>query len=211
MAIRQIEPLLSKIEIAIPKRNYTAPLLSELLIHTSEVRWLKVFYRSEHNRCWLQIKPSRAFTTGAALWDCKAYSQTHGEERTFRVDRMDAITVMDSAELTDEKKSAVENHKTEPLQEMLPVRIVAGLTYRGMLRAEHDEHIGEFIRAISDEEWEVDFMFLPRNGSGSYNSFIPLAWRPRLGSLFPCGKKFVKSLRKCAYVMRPINREAIKS
>ncbi len=160
-AIRQIEPLLSKIEIAVPKRNYTAPLLSELLTYTSEVRWLNVFYRSEHNRRWLQIKPSRVFTAGG-FWYCEAYSQTHGEERTFRVDRMDEITVMDSAELTDEQRNrSDENHIAEPLQEALPVRIVARLTYRGMLRAEHDEHIGEFIRAISDEEWEVDFLCPP--------------------------------------------------
>jgi len=37
------------------------------------------------------------------------------------------------------------------------VRIVARLTYRGALLAEQDKHIGERVRQVADDEWEVDF------------------------------------------------------
>lgn len=160
-AVRQIEPLLSKMEIAVPRRHYTAPHLTELLTYTSEARWLNVFYRSEHNRRWLLIKPNRVFTAGG-FWYCEAYSKVHGEDRTFRVDRMDTIEVMDAGVMPDEQQDrGPQVPKVKPLQEDEPVRIRAKLTYRGMLRAERDEHIGESIRAISDEEWEVDFMCPP--------------------------------------------------
>ncbi|MFC5649840.1 helix-turn-helix transcriptional regulator [Paenibacillus solisilvae] len=139
-----------------PKRNYTAPYLSELLTYTSEARWLKVYYRSEHHRRWLQMKPGRVFTSGG-FWYCEAYSITHGEERTFRVDRMDALEVMDgAAEAEEQLNKSVQERKARVQQEEAPIRIRAKLSYLGMLRAEQDEHIGECIRAVSDEEWELD-------------------------------------------------------
>ncbi|WP_199621124.1 helix-turn-helix transcriptional regulator [Paenibacillus alkalitolerans] len=122
--------------------------------YTSEGKWLNIFYRSQRHRRWLQIKPNRVVIANG-FWYCDAYSHTHGEDRTFRIDRIDSIEVTAPPEQPETERVVPEQ------PQMQPTRIRAILTYKGMLQVEQDEHIGERIRAVSDEEWELDFICPP--------------------------------------------------
>jgi len=171
--VRQIEPMLGSMETAIPKRSYKTPHLTALLTHTAEARWLDIFYRSERHKRWLCIQPRRVVTANG-FWYCEAYSETHGEERTFRVDRIDALEIAeppsalaeggqrmvspsDGAEAGGRHKIAGTNKAAAPFRE--PVRVRVKLTYRGMLRVEQEEeHIAEQITAAGEEQWEVEFV-----------------------------------------------------
>jgi len=77
---------------------------------------------------------------------------THHEDRLFRVDRIKQIQETDPPTVTDVSSSKIEGEENERA-----IRIIAKLTYKGMLQVEQDIHIGECLYAISDEEWIVDF------------------------------------------------------
>lgn len=151
--LTQIETLLETLEMDVPKRNYKVPQLSALLDYASQSRGLAVYYRSQNHQRWLNILPQRIYSAHG-FWYCEAYSQTHGEVRTFRVDRLDEIREL-SLEEGDALASAMQAELAVPQDS--DVRIRAKLTYKGLLQVERDEHIGELVRAIGDDEWEVDF------------------------------------------------------
>jgi predicted DNA-binding transcriptional regulator YafY len=69
----------------------------------------------------------------------------------FRVDRIDMIRPL-AQEDWDQTPPVKKEAGSKP-----PIRIVVKLTYKGMLRVERDEHVGDQVRAVSDEEWELDF------------------------------------------------------
>lgn len=146
--LSQIEQMLSKLTMQVPRRNYKTPHLSALLEITSESKWVNVYYRSEKHVRWLQLQPLKVYTAHG-FWYCEAYSVTHQEERLFRVDRMDIL------ELIDQPESARKINVLDRDDSAIPIQ--ARLNYKAMLRVEQDEHIGELIEAISDDVWEVKF------------------------------------------------------
>jgi predicted DNA-binding transcriptional regulator YafY len=152
--LKQVEPLLKHLEVEVPERKMKVPHLPALLEYTADSKWLNVLYRSENHRRRLQIQPMRVYTAHG-YWYCEAYSVQHREERTFRVDRFEEVEVMAPSHLrdTDQKEQAGLGGTNEP-----PIRITAKLTYRGALLAEQDFHIGDCVKQVSDEEWELDFM-----------------------------------------------------
>lgn len=90
------------------------------------------------------------------FWYCEAYSVAHEEQRTFRVDRFEQIEGMDEpVDALEKIRREKGNHRSHSESS---IRIVARLTYRGALLAEQDEHIGEYVRQVSEDVWEVDFM-----------------------------------------------------
>ncbi|OXM17509.1 helix-turn-helix transcriptional regulator [Paenibacillus herberti] len=156
--IHVIEPMLDYFEIEVPARTVKTPHLIVLLELTAQSRWIQALYSSENNQRWLQLLPRRIYTAHG-FWYCEAYSVTHEEQRTFRVDRFETIEMM---EPSDEVIEKVQQHDGQQQQhgnqdEALQ-RIRAKLTYRGALLAEQDFHIGEQVRQVSEEEWEVDFL-----------------------------------------------------
>jgi predicted DNA-binding transcriptional regulator YafY len=148
--LNQIEPLLDHMEVSVPRRQYTTPYLSELLTYAAEGTKVELFYRSENHQRWVQVRPERVYTANG-FWYCEAYSHTHGQNRMFRVDRIDMIRPLAQEDW----------YQTPPFKKEAgskpPIRIVVKLTYKGMLRVERDEHVGDQVRAVSDEEWELDF------------------------------------------------------
>lgn len=154
--LRQIEPMLGHVDVQVPERRVKTPHLSALLEYAADDRWLRTLYRSENHRRWLQIRPKRVYMAHG-FWYCEAHSVEHGETRTFRVDRFETVEASEapggeaSAEGPDRADGETEAHWE-------PVRIVARLTYRGALLAEQDEHIGELVKQLSDDEWEIDFI-----------------------------------------------------
>lgn len=148
--LESIEPVLDRVGLEIPRRKVRTPHLPELMEHAAASRWIRVDYRSTSRRRWLELLPRRIYAAHG-FWYCEAYSPLHGETRTFRVDRMARIEAIDGP-----ATRRPSGERAEP-ERRPPVRIVARLSYRGSLLAEQDEHIGERVRQIADDEWEVDF------------------------------------------------------
>jgi predicted DNA-binding transcriptional regulator YafY len=153
--LKQIEPMLEYVEVEVPQRRVKTPHLSALLVHTAETRWIHVHYRSENHHRWLQLLPRRIYAAHG-FWYCEAYSVTHEEQRTFRADRFEQIEVM---EKSGDALRKVRQHEEKHRGQIEPsTRIVAKLTYRGALLAEQDLHIGECVKQVSEDAWELDFM-----------------------------------------------------
>ncbi|RKN84070.1 helix-turn-helix transcriptional regulator [Paenibacillus ginsengarvi] len=153
--LQQIEPMLDYVELEVPERQVKTPFLSPLLAYAAKGATIRALYRSERHRRWLTLKPLKV-QTSRGFWYVSAYSDTHGEERTFRVDRFEALEQSEPGDsaaaegLEAPKKKRADEAKP-------PVRIVARLTYRGALLAEQDEHIGEIVKMTGEDEWELDF------------------------------------------------------
>jgi predicted DNA-binding transcriptional regulator YafY len=160
--LKKIDPILEKFEMDVPKRNFKIPHLAELLTYISESKWLDVFYRSANHQRWLLIYPGRVYASNG-FWYCEAYSLTHQENRLFRVDRMETIKEAEAPVIENNAHNASTPTPTPvPTKEpssnsKFSTRIQAKLTYKGMLTVEQDAHIGELVRWVSDDEWEIDF------------------------------------------------------
>ncbi|MBO9597666.1 MAG: WYL domain-containing protein [Cohnella sp.] len=150
--LQHVEPMLDRVELAVPERIVKTPHLAALLAFTAASTWLTVMYRSENHRRSLLLLPRKIYAAHG-YWYCEAYSATHGEQRTFRVDRFDSIEV---AEAPRETNSDASTSPSRPVPDEQWTRIVAKLTYRGALLAEQDIHIGDSVRMISDDSWRLD-------------------------------------------------------
>ncbi|RAP73601.1 helix-turn-helix transcriptional regulator [Paenibacillus montanisoli] len=154
--LEYIESKLAVVEVEVPQRSVQSPYLSELLAHTAEARWIRVHYRSEKQTRWLQLWPRKIYTAHG-YWYSEAYSVTHGEWRTFRIDRMIEVEAMElSADEAARMASLLE--RPAEAEEESSTRIIASLTYRGALLAEQDLHIGDSVRQVDEETWELDFI-----------------------------------------------------
>lgn len=138
---------------------------------TANSKWLKIFYRSQNHQRWLHIFPKKVYASNG-FWYFEAFSSTHGEERLFRVDRMDRIEISDPPV----QEQAVPALKIDDELKNQTIRIRANLTYRGMLCVEQDNHIGERITEISDEKWVVDFQCPATDGRGRCGFSFPSDW-----------------------------------
>lgn len=164
--LKQVEPLLERVELEVAPRSVQTPHLAALLALTAEAKWLKAMYRSENHRREVWLQPLRMYAAHG-FWYCEAYSRTHGEARTFRVDRFESVSEADMpAELRSERGPSVPATRDHAVgavpgasddSEDSMTRIVAKLTYRGALLAEQDFHFGEQVKQLSDDAWEVDF------------------------------------------------------
>lgn len=151
--LAQVEPMLAHAEVEVPQRKVKTPHLSALLAHAAESRRIRALYRSERHRRWLELAPRRIYAAHG-FWYCEAYSETHGEQRTFRIDRFDEIEVLTGKPSTGLVRKREEQQAGRPAA---PVRIVASLTYRGALIAEQDYHIGGAVKQVSEDAWELIF------------------------------------------------------
>lgn len=158
--LKQIDPLLDNIEVEVPKRRYKTPYLEDLLLHVVSSTWIESMYRSQKERKMICIMPTRLYAN-QGFWYCDAFSQTHGESRVFRVDRLESLSVVQvPKEITNELiKREEQNHAKSVHQE--PTRIQANLTYKGMILVEQDPHIGEQIVQVSEHLWKLDFQCPP--------------------------------------------------
>ncbi|MBH5317635.1 WYL domain-containing protein [Paenibacillus sp. GSMTC-2017] len=151
--LERVEPMLKHVEMDVPIRSHETPLLEELFAYTSESSWIRVHYRSERHEQWINMQPKRVYTAHG-FWYCEAYSLQHNEMRTFRVDRFNYLER--SAKPEQEKSTVVESVAIEKQSdETIPIK--AKLTYRGSLFAEQDHHVGQFVKHIDENEWQLKF------------------------------------------------------
>ncbi|MCR8844619.1 YafY family transcriptional regulator [Paenibacillus sp. SC116] len=171
----QLDTKLERMELFMPKRSYRTPYLTQLLEAAVEGHAIEAFYRSMRHERWLKLLPKRVYTANG-FWYCEAYSFTHSETRSFRVDRVAEMHLSEEhAEINtaaaqqrgqyiasqDQASTKILNPDvTQQVTER--VRIVARLTYRGMLQVEQDEHLGEQVHLCGDDSWELDAE-LPRS------------------------------------------------
>ncbi|WP_237391757.1 helix-turn-helix transcriptional regulator [Paenibacillus dendrobii] len=145
---QSIDPLLKSMEVEVPKRVYHLPHLEMLLGLTAQEQWISVFYQSMNHRRNLIIRPIKIFAAHG-FWYCDCISYTHREKRRLRIDRISDIAEVAAPEDYEEPEQCGNSVST--------VHIRAELTYKGMLKVERDEHIGECIEAVSEDCWIADF------------------------------------------------------
>ncbi|GFN34059.1 helix-turn-helix transcriptional regulator [Paenibacillus xylaniclasticus] len=155
--LNEIEPLLQQVELEVPERKASAPYLTALIEHTASGAWISAQYRSERRRSELLLRPQRVYTAHG-FWYCEAYSAEHDEVRTFRVDRFESVIVTEAPETAPKlDTAAADADKETDNRASATTRIVARLTYRGALLLEQDPHVGELVKQLTSDEWELDF------------------------------------------------------
>ncbi|MDO7905897.1 WYL domain-containing protein [Paenibacillus sp. JX-17] len=174
--LEALDPLLSQLEHRVPKRSYAIPDMEPLFNALTSESLLRVWYRSASRERWLTLTPRKIYAS-AGFWYCEAFTLEHGEERLLRIDRMTRMEqiTQDQGKSTEAACSgeipfisipdagAVSSSSPLPRPSFHniraePFRVRARLTYRGMIRVEQDEHIGEKICQHGDDYWEVDFL-----------------------------------------------------
>ncbi|GFR37582.1 DeoR family transcriptional regulator [Insulibacter thermoxylanivorax] len=150
--LHEIEPLLTRLELDIPSREYSTPHLETIVRHAAASRWIRVYYRSENRQRWLHLKPKRVYMAHG-FWYTEAYSLEHRETRTFRIDRM-----LEIQELEKPPREEPIEEEAQAAKLSGHIRIRAALTYRGALLAEQNRYIGQQVKQISDDQWLLDFM-----------------------------------------------------
>lgn len=168
--LQQVEPILNHLEIDVPNRSYKTPLLEDLLRFASEATWIQAHYRSEKHQRWLQLLPQRVYMAHG-FWYCEAYSIEHKEQRTFRADRFDQLAAMEKTQ-SDICKAERVHVKSDATSQS--IHVIAKLTYRGALLAERDPHIGQYVKHVTDDEWELDFMCPAEEWSWAIKFFFTL-------------------------------------
>lgn len=88
--LAEVKQLLSCLEMEVPPREYTAPLLEPLLSFIAASDWAEGFYRSLSGEKKVLLLPHKIYGA-SGFWYCDAYSHTHGEIRKFRVDRFSSL------------------------------------------------------------------------------------------------------------------------
>ncbi len=162
--LTEIEPLLRQVELEVPERRVSAPHLDALIRYAAAGEWIRGQYRSERRRSELILHPKRVYTAHG-FWYCEAYSAGHGEVRTFRADRFESVAGTAAPAELQTGMAAVAGGgldvglSREEADNPAPAdtRIVAQLTYRGALIVEQDVHVGELVRQLTEDVWELDF------------------------------------------------------
>jgi predicted DNA-binding transcriptional regulator YafY len=133
----RVEGLLEKLALDIPERPQRFPMLELLIGLLEQDKWARVTYRSGGPAYTVELKPLR-ITADRGLWYLRAH--VGGEERAYRVDRIEAI-----AECAPPEEGRAEplpyTHPSHPL-----VRVTLGP--KGMQRVESDQHLFPLVTGL---------------------------------------------------------------
>lgn len=142
-----LEQLQDTLSLDVPTHRYPTPFLDQLLESARAQQWVAVVYRSENGVSQQTLLPAR-LRSSAGLWYCEAYSYERQAVRVYRVDRF--------AEVSPAPPPA----QLEPLPSTIPhvhpsfPEVLIQLTARGMLRLEHEPHLGPLLqRSQAGEGW----------------------------------------------------------
>ncbi|EFH84324.1 helix-turn-helix transcriptional regulator [Ktedonobacter racemifer] len=131
-----LEQLQQAVSLDVPSsRSYPTPFLDRLLKSAQEECWVSVSYCSEKGVSQQTLLPLRLRTT-AGLWYCEAYSYERQATRVYRVDRfLEVKAAMEPPELERPATPILHVDSSYP-------EVHIFLTARGMLRLEHEPHLG---------------------------------------------------------------------
>jgi predicted DNA-binding transcriptional regulator YafY len=146
----EVEGILEKVSVEIPKREERTPLLEGLMEAARSGKWTRTTYTSGGYTSSQHILPRNIYTMNG-LWYCHAYSHERGDYRVYRVDRIQSLkepaggfkpySVPDPQEY---------EHESNP-------EIVARFTPRGVAMAESDPHLGSHILRNADGSGSIKF------------------------------------------------------
>jgi len=133
----RVEGLLEKVEMQIPERSQRSPMLEGLVALLEEGKWAKFTYRSGGPAFPVIAKPLRILAD-RGFWYLRAL--TEGEERAYRVDRIEAI---------EECAPPVDQPTAEPLPYSHPShpQVRVRLSAKGIRRVENDQHLYSLVAA----------------------------------------------------------------
>ena len=140
--------LLANIGMDIPMRKQRAPFLEDLLDAAQSGRWLRMVYHSAERTSTQHILPLQIFAQNG-LWYCQAYAHERGENRIYRVDRIQAVeTPHADFQPGPVRPVLAYDHPSHP-------EIRARLTPRGADLVETDAHIGSRLQRIPGQGGEL--------------------------------------------------------
>ncbi|HLK57368.1 MAG TPA: YafY family protein [Chthonomonadaceae bacterium] len=159
----EAERWMQTLAIEVPQRQYTVPFVEMLLESAREARWVQATYRSANGVSTQRLLPKR-LTSQSGFWYCRAYSLEHAEERTYRVDRFEAVEPMEApAEAVPLEAALPYDHPSHP-------EVIVRLTGVGVMHVERDPRLGHAIRLEegggvwqfrcppSDLDWAAHFL-----------------------------------------------------
>ncbi len=190
------EGLLSTIGVDVPTREQRAPFLETLMQAAQAERWLHITYQSSGRITTQHLLPLQIYTQNG-FWYCRALSNEHGEERTYRVDLVQAAE-MPAADFTPSPIRAAlpYDHETHP-------EIHARLTARGADMLESEPHAGRYIRRAPGQAGELVLRCPPdeldwyaRLFAGLGAEVEVLAPEPLRQKMYELGQKLVEQYGK---------------
>jgi predicted DNA-binding transcriptional regulator YafY len=139
----EIDSMLAAVAVDVPERTRRSPYIEALVSAASEGSWVQVAYQSAARVSSLHILP-RQITTQNGYWYCHAYTFESEEERTYRVDRIHAVSpVGDDFQPVQAPQPKPYSHESHP-----EVRVT--LTARGAAYVESEPHLGQHIQRGED-------------------------------------------------------------
>ena len=146
--LARVAPLLATVREENPAQVPDLPFLQPLLAAAEEGRWVEVAYQSAERLSTQRLLP-RELSMQRGYWYCRAYAAEHGEERTYRVDRIRALTPI-VAPLAPPGAAPPYADESHP-------QIVAILTAAGVAAVESEPHLGRQIEHQSDGTGRLTF------------------------------------------------------
>jgi predicted DNA-binding transcriptional regulator YafY len=138
-----VEGMLSAVDVEVPERPARAPFLDALVDAAHAGRWVRLTYRSAERESVQHLFPRR-ISLNNGYWYCQAYSAEHAADRTYRVDRVLAVSEPAPAfappPLPDPPAYDDAAHP----------EIVATFTARGAAQAESEPQIGPRLQRHPD-------------------------------------------------------------
>jgi predicted DNA-binding transcriptional regulator YafY len=152
--VSRVEGMLSAASFDTPDRRQAAPHLDALLEAAREGRWVKVVYRSSERISTQHLLP-RSIYLQEGFWYLKAYAQEHHQERTYRVDRIQALEPVEEDFVPEPIQAQIGYaHETNPA---IDVR----LSPRAVARIEVDRHLGDRVARLPDGSGRLTFRCPP--------------------------------------------------
>ena len=140
--------LLSTVGVDVPTRAQRAPFLEDLLHAAQSETWLRITYQSSGRISTQHLLPKHIYAQ-SGFWYCRALSAEHGEERTYRVDRIQAASPPAPDFVPGPMREALPyGHESHP-------EIHARLTARGADQIESEPHAGRFVRREPGQPGEL--------------------------------------------------------
>lgn len=139
----EVERMLATVAVDVPERDQRSPFLEALMSAAREQRWVLVTYRSAARLSSLHILP-RQITTQNGYWYCRAYTFEQEEERTYRVDRIEAVTP------AEERFNRVRPPEPKPYGHKSHPEVRVTLTAWGVACVESEPHLGQQVQRRAD-------------------------------------------------------------
>ena len=146
--VSEARGLLSRIGLQVSARAQRSPFLEALLAAAQAGRWLRVVYHSAERTSTQHLLPRQIYAQDG-LWYCRAYAYERGEERTYRVDRIQALEPP-AADFHPDPP-----HETIPYDHPSHPEIHARLTPRGADLVETDLQIGSQVKRLPGQGGEI--------------------------------------------------------